>query len=1259
MSSKRRAFAAILALSLFVVLPRVPLGATDAPPTPVGNPDLAATCGLDLSLVVDRSGSISTNNTKVQQAAQSFVGALVGTGSAVQVVSFSDRATAEPGGGTQLSDLVLSDPASLTIPTFPSNGSTNWDDALEMVRRSPKGMAPLVVVITDGDPTRHLEAQPDGHGGTLAGNGSFPSSGDEAAAITEANLIRQAGTHLFVVGVGSALSNAASKGRVQAISGPDQLTFDGSGNPSLPFGQADFTLVEDFDDLRTAVSRFVRELCGPSLNVTKKLQHANGSTTTATDADAATFTATLAPGAAEWRSPAQAPGTTATLSTDDGVANFVWEPATASSSTTVTLAEQARPGWTFNGLRCWRTDLDGSPAQLVVDQVGANAPGASASSPVALPPIGPYQAMNCEVFNRQIRTASISVDKVTAPAGRPEAFSFTLAQGGNPLHTIPSLADASAPVAFPPVAPGTYAVTEAAHPLFTAAGAACDDLGTPGNEQAPVGGFPVAEASSWRCTFTNTLKDGTLTIVKDLVGAPSATFGFTSTVPGHGSFSLSPTASTDDSVTFTVPAGTYQVAEVGAAPYTAQAACSPGSTPTAIVVTPAGSTTCTFTNTAPAPTITVTKDAVQNEVAEPGGDVSYTVTVENTSIEPLSITSLTDEVQGQTLDLRTRPGSTCGALQDPLGPGEQDTCTFTAPVTGNAGDVVEDTVRAVAEDADGTEAEAEDTAEVEITDVAPDLLLAKSTETPTIAEPGGAVTYDVAVTNPSGEAVDLVALSDAIDGGTPVPLHTTGPAITSTTCALVTIPAGDTYECSFTTTVTGGAGAVVPDIVRAVAMDDDGSWAAAEDDAEVTLTDVVPQIAVTKTADPTELDEPGGTVTFTVDIENLTAEPVVIDSIVDAVDGGTAEPVGGTCAALVGTTLAGSATVSCTFTVAITATAEDGPVGDVVTVTGHDDDDNTTDGSDGEVVAINDVEPTIESTKVADPTTVAEPGGPVTFTVEVTNTSVEAVTISSMVDAVGDDDPVDLATLEGTCADLIGTTLEPDAVASCTFTLAVSGNAGDEVDDVVTTTVTDDEGNGVSDEASASVTVTDTLPSVTVAKDTSTPVLLTPGGPATYSVVVTNTSPEAVTVTSIVDTIFGVDLDVTVVADPVTATTCAVGGTLAPAGADGDEYTCSFTLALESDDPVQVTDTVTVTVTDDEGNETEDGDDATNVITETPPPLPFTEPEVPAEPTVRGPLPFTGSSVRSWAAMADAFLLVGVAFLLAEVTARRRRVHSS
>ena len=70
-----------------------------------------------------------------------------------------------------------------------------------------------------------------------------------------------------------------------------------------------------------------------------------------------------------------------------------------------------------------------------------------------------------------------------------------------------------------------------------------------------------------------------------------------------------------------------------------------------------------------------------------------------------------------------------------------------------------------------------------------------------------------------------------------------------------------------------------------------------------------------------------------------------------------------------------------------------------------------------------------------------EPGGNVTYTLDIENTSAaDALVIDTLTDSVSGGTPFDIA---GSCDDLIGDTLAPGASVSCTFTLAVSGNAGD------------------------------------------------------------------------------------------------------------------------------------------------------------------------------------------------------------------------
>ena len=87
--------------------------------------------------------------------------------------------------------------------------------------------------------------------------------------------------------------------------------------------------------------------------------------------------------------------------------------------------------------------------------------------------------------------------------------------------------------------------------------------------------------------------------------------------------------------------------------------------------------------------------------------------------------------------------------------------------------------------------------------------------------------------------------------------------------------------------------------------------------------------------------------------------------------------------------------------------------------------------------------PSVSVAKSASPSSLPEPGGTFTFTVEVTNTSAEPVTITSLTDDVyGDLD------LVGTCAS--GVVIAVGATSSCSFDGVFTGNAGDAQTDTVT-----------------------------------------------------------------------------------------------------------------------------------------------------------------------------------------------------------------
>jgi uncharacterized repeat protein (TIGR01451 family) len=381
------------------------------------------------------------------------------------------------------------------------------------------------------------------------------------------------------------------------------------------------------------------------------------------------------------------------------------------------------------------------------------------------------------------------------------------------------------------------------------------------------------------------------------------------------------------------------------------------------------------------PTITVDKTAVPLTVDEPGGSVTFTVVVTNTSPESLTLVSLTDDIHG---DINGQGDCSVPQALDASGGANDDySCSFTATVSGNAGDSETDTVTASADDSDGITATDTDSATVTITDVPSSATLTKTAAPLTVDEPGGSITFTVRVDNTSAvDDLTLTVLNDDIYGD----LNGQGD------CSVPqTIAAGGFYECSFTGAVSGNAGDSQTDTVTATLNDNDGSTHNPSDDAVVTITDVPSSATLTKTAAPLTVDEPGGTVTFTVRVDNTSAvDDLTLTVLNDDVYG----DLNGQGDCSVPQTIAAGGFYECSFTGAVSGNAGDSQT-DTVTATLNDDDGSTHNPSDDATVTVSDVLPTITVDKTAAPTSVDEPGGSVTFTVVVTNTSPESVTIST------------------------------------------------------------------------------------------------------------------------------------------------------------------------------------------------------------------------------------------------------------------------
>jgi len=328
--------------------------------------------------------------------------------------------------------------------------------------------------------------------------------------------------------------------------------------------------------------------------------------------------------------------------------------------------------------------------------------------------------------------------------------------------------------------------------------------------------------------------------------------------------------------------------------------------------------------------------------------------------------------------------------------------------------------------------------------------------------------------------------------------------------------------------------------------------------------------------------ETGGNVDFVFVITNNSNAPDPIDifALQDSVYGDLNGQ--GTCS--VPQTLPVGGSYSCTFSAFVERNADDHET-NIAIATGTDDENNQAVAFTDETVLVDDVLPTINVIKTVNPAAVNEPGDSVTFVVQVENNSgrFDPVVLTNLVDDVH-------GNLNGQGDCIIPQIIQGNDDYTCSFTVAINGDAGFTETDTITATAQDDEGNVVQDDDSATVTVDDVLPVITVVKSANPNAVQEPGGDVAFTVIVTNDSvtTDPVTLTDLVDNVHG-DLD--------GQGNCAVPQTLLPGGS----YSCTFTAFVAGDAGDTEVDTITATVRDNEGNNVDGADTASVVINDTAP----------------------------------------------------------
>jgi hypothetical protein len=516
------------------------------------------------------------------------------------------------------------------------------------------------------------------------------------------------------------------------------------------------------------------------------------------------------------------------------------------------------------------------------------------------------------------------------------------------------------------------------------------------------------------------------------------------------------------------------------------------------------------------PVITLRKTASPPALPAPGGPVTFTVSLFNASdtTDPVTIDSLVDDVHGNLA------GQGSCVLPQTIPAGESYDCAFVAQVSGPAGSVEIDTVTAQGSDDEGVAVEASDTASVSITGGAPPaqpaVALTKQAAPDRLFEPGGPVSYRLVVENTGNVTLEVTGLlDDRYPGGA---LDGAGSCSTP-----FQLPAGASYECEFSLPVAGDPGDSVVNTATVVATA--GSQVLSQEaSATVVIDDRPARLVLRKVPSPAFLPLPGGEVSYRLQLANLSlADTVTVTALVDNLHGDVTDgAVQNSTDCVLPQVLSPGTGYQCTFAADVTGTVA-GEVPDTVVATGVDDDGGTVEASAGALVTLEEASvgtpATLAVLKTAVPSTLPEPGGAVTFTATVTNTSsADVLTLTSLVDDVHGD----LAG-QGNCA--LPQALAVGASYECSFSAQVFGRGGSQERDTITATATaDDDGEVVTAEGSALVTLSADPAVIAVSKRPST-FLAAEGEVVTFTVVVTNQSAaRSVELRDLDDDVYG-DLD--------------------------------------------------------------------------------------------------------------------------------------
>lgn len=527
---------------------------TTGSPAPVANPPLGQSCGLDIGLIVDTSGSVdSTELGQMKTALKSFADAFTGTPTEFSLSKFDTQST-----------LVQSFTGSIpTVDTkidslATTNGNTNWDSGLNRsfdsfdnghLHRASK--QDLIVIATDGSPNRY---------GYPTANSTFDWTAGLQHGITTANTIKTFGTRIVVVGIGEDTSDPATPAqkldKMKSISGTTV-----AATPAAITVGTDVIKVTNFTGIGTALAAYAQQLCGGKILIQKQLD---------TNGDDQADVTTTDPLLSGWTFDINGTASNPAPQTTANSGSLQFDNVLSGSGYSV--VETPKDGTHLVSATC----LNGDQSVGSVDLANGKVSGLT---------MGTDDTISCTFVNGYA-TGSLRLTKVVdSGSASASDFAFTIWPDPNGLGTIHPTAGSTGTYTFTDVPIGSYTVSESAGPdPYHQVSNTCTHVSVTANRTAT-------------CSVHNARDTGRLKVIKHVVGGQASASDWSLHVKHSGSdIASSPQAGSETGTTYTVPTGSYTISETGGpSGYSAafSADCSEGR----ITVTVDHTADCTVTNT--------------------------------------------------------------------------------------------------------------------------------------------------------------------------------------------------------------------------------------------------------------------------------------------------------------------------------------------------------------------------------------------------------------------------------------------------------------------------------------------------------------------------------------------------------------------------------------------------------------------------------------------------------------------------------------